>query len=82
MKLSSTHKEMLRGIPTMEYQTENTTIHAFKVGDGKFILHKRAPGKIGPIGGLGLMINYITSEPVSIDQILNFNCPAYEEIEH
>jgi len=82
MKLSSTQKEMLRGIPTMEYQQENVTIHAFKVGDGKFTLHKRAPGKIGPIGGLGLMTNYITSEPVSIDQVLNFDCPAYEEIEY
>ena len=76
MKLSSTHKEMLRGIPTKEYQEDNVTVHAFKVGDDKFFLHKRAKDS------LGLMTNYITSGPVSIDQILNFHCPAYEEIEY
>lgn len=78
MKLSSTQKEMLRGIPTkeVEFPSDHIKIRAFKVGDGQYMLHKQGPDAIG------MTTNFITRESVDINQIFNYNHPAYEEIEY
>lgn len=74
------HKDMLRNVPTKEFETPfrlvKVKVRAFKVGDGKYILHKFGPDKIG------LMTNFITTQPVSLDEITNLDCRFYEEIEY
>lgn len=84
MKITSQQKEMLKSVPTKEFEgiaevmekRYPVKVRAYKVGDNQFMLHKTAPDKVG------FMTNYITRCAVRLSEIPNFDNREYEEIEY